>query len=134
MARGFKESETIEFKKSTAEVKVAVVSIAAMLNKNGRGEVYFGIDDNGKILGQTIGRTTLKDVTQAVVDNTEPKIYPKVEVRQIEKKRLHCCGGSRHRRPGDGPVAISKRWNRRMVEGSDEKTEKRITVCYEEFY
>ncbi len=82
----FKESETIEFKKSTAEVKAGVVSIVAMLNKHGRGEVYFGIDDDGKILGQTIGKTTLKDVTQAVVDNTEPKVYPKVEVRQIEGK------------------------------------------------
>lgn len=33
-----KGSETIEFKKSTAEVKSGVVSIAAMLNKHGRGE------------------------------------------------------------------------------------------------
>jgi len=78
-----KESETIELKKSTAEVKAGVVSIVAMLNKQGRGEVYFGIDNDGKVLGQTIGRTTLKDVTQAVVDNTEPKVYPKVEVLQI---------------------------------------------------
>src|SRR3989338_5975835 len=81
-----KESETIEFKKSTAELKGAVISIVAMLNKHGRGEVYFGIDDNGKVLGLTIGKTTIKDVTQAVVDNTEPKIYPKVEARKIDGK------------------------------------------------
>ncbi len=82
----FKESETVEFKKSTAEVKAGVVSVVAMLNKHGRGEVYFGIDDNGKVLGLTVGKTTLKDVTQAVVDNTEPKVYPKVEARQIVGK------------------------------------------------
>jgi len=35
----FKESETTEFKKSTAEVKAGVVSIVAMLNKHGRGEM-----------------------------------------------------------------------------------------------
>jgi len=81
-----KESETIEFKKSTAELKAAVVSIVAMLNKHGRGEVYFGIADDGKIIGQIIGRMTIRDVTQAVVDNTEPKVYPKVETRQIEGK------------------------------------------------
>ena len=86
MITSVKESETIEFKKSTAEVKVAVVSLAAMLNKHGRGEVYFGVDDHGKVLGLTVGRTTIKDVTQAVVDNTEPKIYPKVEARKIEGK------------------------------------------------
>jgi ATP-dependent DNA helicase RecG len=82
----FKESETTEFKKSTADLKGAVISIAAMLNKHGRGEVCFGIDDHGKVLGQTIGRTTIKDVTQAVVDNTEPKVYPKVETRKIDGK------------------------------------------------
>lgn len=60
----YKESETIGFKKITTEVKAGVVSIVAMLNKHGRGEVYLGIDDDGKVLGQTIGRTTLKDVTQ----------------------------------------------------------------------
>jgi ATP-dependent DNA helicase RecG len=82
-----KESETIEFKKSTAELKEAVISIVAMLNKHGRGEVYFGINDrDGRVLGMTIVRMTIKDVTQAVVDNTEPKVYPKVEARKIEGK------------------------------------------------
>jgi len=81
-----RETETIEFKKSTAEVKAGVVSIVAMLNKHGRGEVYFGIDDHGAVLGQTIGHTTLRDVTQSVVDNTEPKVFPKVEIRQINGK------------------------------------------------
>lgn len=81
-----KESETIEFKKSTAELKEAVISIVAMLNKHGQGEVYFGISDDGKVVGQDIGRMTIKEVTQAVVDNIEPKIYPKVEARKIEEK------------------------------------------------
>jgi len=81
-----KETETIEFKKSTAELKDAVVAIAAMINKHGQGEVYFGISDDGKVVGQDIGRMTIKEVTQAVVDNIEPKIYPKVETRQIEGK------------------------------------------------
>ncbi|MDP2929519.1 MAG: putative DNA binding domain-containing protein, partial [Candidatus Omnitrophota bacterium] len=81
-----KESETIEFKKSTAELKEAVISIVAMLNKHGRAEVYFGIADDGAVLGQMVGRKTIRDVTQAVVDNTEPKVYPKVETRNIDGK------------------------------------------------
>ncbi|MDO8525608.1 MAG: putative DNA binding domain-containing protein, partial [Candidatus Omnitrophota bacterium] len=81
-----KESETIEFKKSTAELKEAVISIVAMLNKHGRAEVYFGIADNGAVSGQMVGRRTIRDVTQAVVDNTEPKVYPKVETREIDGK------------------------------------------------
>lgn len=81
-----KESETMEFKKSTSELKEAVISLVAMLNKHGSAEVYFGIADDGAVMGQAIGRKTIKDVTQAIVDNTEPKIFPKVEVRKIDGK------------------------------------------------
>ncbi|MBF0216018.1 MAG: putative DNA binding domain-containing protein [Candidatus Omnitrophica bacterium] len=82
----FKESETIEFKKSTSELKEAVISVVAMLNKRGRAEVYFGIADDGTVLGQMVGRNTIKDVTQAVVDNTEPRVFPKVDHRNIDGK------------------------------------------------
>jgi len=81
-----RETETIEFKKSTAELKEAVISIAAMLNKHSRAEVYFGIVDDGTVLGQMTGRDTVRDVTQTVVDNIEPKVFPKVELRQIDGK------------------------------------------------
>jgi len=81
-----RESETVEFKRSTAELKQAAISLVAMLNKHGRGEVYFGIEDDGTVLGQPSGRMTFKDITQAVVDNTEPKVFPKVETRQINGK------------------------------------------------
>ena len=81
-----RESETVEFKESTAEVKKAVISLVAMLNKHGRGEVYFGIKDDGTVLGQPTGRMTFKDITQAVVDNTEPKIFPKIETKNIDGK------------------------------------------------
>jgi ATP-dependent DNA helicase RecG len=81
-----RESETVEFKKSTAELKQAVISIVAMLNKHGWGEVYFGIDDDGTVFGQPTGKMTLKDITQAVVDNTEPKVFPKIETKTIDGK------------------------------------------------
>ena len=51
----YKESETLELKKSTSELKEAIIAISAMLNKHGRGEVIFGIEDNGKVVGQGIG-------------------------------------------------------------------------------
>ena len=34
----FKESETVELKKSTSELKEAVISIASILNKNQKAE------------------------------------------------------------------------------------------------
>ena len=82
----YKESESIELKKSTAELKEAVISNVAMLNKHGQAKVYFGIADDGVVVGQTVSRKTIKDVTQAIVDNTEPKIFAKVEFRRIKGK------------------------------------------------
>lgn len=35
------ESEFVEFKKSTGEHKEALQAISAMLNKHGRGDLYF---------------------------------------------------------------------------------------------
>jgi len=81
-----KESETIELKKSISELKEAVISMASMLNKQGNGTVYFGISDNGTVYGQITGQGTLQGVTQAFVDNIEPKIFPTIEVIQIDGK------------------------------------------------
>ena len=83
---GYKETETVEFKKSTSELKSGVVSIAAILNKHGQGKLYFGIKDDGTVVGQMVGRNTIKEVTQTIVDNIEPKIYPKIEMKKIKNK------------------------------------------------
>ena len=39
------ESETVEFKKSTGEHKVALQAVSAMLNKHSHGVLYFGAND-----------------------------------------------------------------------------------------
>ncbi len=46
------ESEFVEFKETTGELKEGVRSIASMLNKNKRALLYFGITNKGKVIGQ----------------------------------------------------------------------------------
>ena len=70
--RTSKETETLELKKSTSELKETVISIAAILNKHQKGELYFGIKNDGSVVGQDIGEQTLRDVSKAVSDNIEP--------------------------------------------------------------
>ena len=82
----YKESETVEFKKSTSELKEAVIAIAAILNKHGNGMLYFGIADDGAIIGQQIGKRTLKDVSMAITAHIEPKIYPDIKIEKINDK------------------------------------------------
>lgn len=54
------ETEQIEYKKTTGELKEAVISIVAILNKHGFGELYFGVRNNGDVLGQVINDETLR--------------------------------------------------------------------------
>ena len=72
------ESEHIELKKSTGELKAAVISIAAILNKHGKGELYFGIRNDGTIVGQSVSEKTLRDISQAIGNHIEPQIYPEI--------------------------------------------------------
>ena len=46
MKKKYIESETVELKKSTSELKEALVSISAILNKHGSGEISFGATMN----------------------------------------------------------------------------------------
>ena len=81
-----KESETTEFKKSTSEIKESVIDMCAILNKHGKGELYFGVKNNGEICGQQIGASTLRDISRAISDNLQPAVYP--EIQKLKKSGL----------------------------------------------
>jgi ATP-dependent DNA helicase RecG len=83
----FEETETVELKKSTSELKEAVISIVAMLNKHQRGEVWFGVKNDGTVAGQQISEKTIRDVSQSIADHIEPKIYPVIEQVTVDVKQ-----------------------------------------------
>jgi ATP-dependent DNA helicase RecG len=83
-----KESEKLEFKKTTAELREGVISMVAILNKHGGGELYFGIRNDGTPLVMDISDKTLRDVSEAVANHIEPKIYPKIDAVYIGD--THC--------------------------------------------
>lgn len=129
-----KESETLELKKSTSELKEAIISIAAMLNiqssaddcllpdgkKHGKGGLYFGIEDNGQVVGQGIGKMTIQDISKSIQDHIEPEIFPRIQEEQIEGKsciRVKISGnqapyfayGRAYTRVGDKDLVLSSR-------------------------
>lgn len=83
-----KESETIEFKESLSLKEEAGKDAVAFSNKNG-GTIYFGIKDSGSVCGiQSISEKTLREVSQVLTDNTEPRIYPEVADEVVEGKNV----------------------------------------------
>lgn len=81
-----RESEAVELKKSLAELKEGLVSIAAILNKNGAGELWFGVAPSGKAVGLDVTEKTLRDLSQAIAAHIEPKIYPQVSTQTVAGK------------------------------------------------
>lgn len=55
------ETEAVEFKKSTAQLRRAMETLCGMLNGHG-GRVLFGIAPQGQILGQEVSDKTLREV------------------------------------------------------------------------
>ncbi len=81
-----RESETVELKKSLAELKEGLVSIAAILNKHGAGELWFGVTPNGQAVGLDVTDKTLRDLSQAIAAHIEPKVYPQVSTQTVAGK------------------------------------------------
>jgi ATP-dependent DNA helicase RecG len=64
------ESETVEFKKSTAQLPRAGETLCGFLNGNG-GMVVIGVGADGKILGQEVADSTQQDIAR-MLDRFEP--------------------------------------------------------------
>jgi ATP-dependent DNA helicase RecG len=71
------ESERVEFKKSTARLTRAGETLCAFLNAAG-GQVLIGVTPEGKIVGQQVSDTTLRDIA-AMLDKFEPPVPVDVE-------------------------------------------------------
>ena len=122
----FLENEVIEFKKTTGELKEGIISIVSILNKHQSGKLYFGIKDNGEIIGQDVSSKTLREVSKTISENIEPKIYPTVNKIKIEDKECilvefegddipYLAYGRAYMRVGDEDRQLSAKEIRKLI-------------------
>jgi ATP-dependent DNA helicase RecG len=83
-----KESETLEFKKTTGEKREAMDDIAAILNKSGSGKLYFGVAPNGEVTGQMVSASSLNDVAAMIKDAIKPSLHPAIHEVLLEGKSV----------------------------------------------
>ena len=74
------ETETQEFKTSLAELDKGILALAAMLNKSGKGKVYFGVADDGTVVGlkNYLGKETIKKIGVRISEAIQPTVIPKI--------------------------------------------------------
>lgn len=83
-----RENEKIEFKESTSEFDKACKAIVGILNKGGEGIIYFGVKDNGDVIGQIVGKDTLSTLTDRIRNSIRPSIYPTVKKEEYDGKTI----------------------------------------------
>jgi len=71
------ESETLEFKRSTGELRTGVGSVCAMLNHRG-GQVLFGVEEDGRIHGQDVGERTIEEISRELGE-VDPPAFPSID-------------------------------------------------------
>ena len=112
------ESETLEFKKTTAEIEKAMSNIASMLNKHGYGILYFGVLPNGEVIGQQVSANTLNDIAKKVLESIRPIIYPIVQEVVLDGKSVVKVEFSGKERP----YSANGRYYKRVHDRTEEMT------------
>ena len=134
-----KETEELELKKSISELKEAIISIAAILNKHKKGRVLFGIKNDGTVVGQHVTGSTVREISKSIADHIEPKIFPKIKEIQIEGKNCisvdftgnetpYFAYGRAYARVGDENRQVSRAELERLLSGS-KSTNWDMEVC-----
>lgn len=68
-----KESEFQEHKESLAQLDKGIKSMTAMLNKHYRAVVYFGVNDEGEVIGLRKGPKTQDNIRERISVLVQPK-------------------------------------------------------------
>ncbi len=76
------ENEVVEFKESLGEKEEAMKDMGAMLNKRGAGTLYFGINDNGYVVGLEVGKKTESDLASKINSSIEPVPFYFIDTKE----------------------------------------------------
>ncbi len=86
-----RETETLEFKKSTGELKEGIISIGAILNKHQKGELYFGVRPDGTPIGQEISEKNAAGHQSGNLQSYRAADFSRDTDRAHRRERVHPC-------------------------------------------
>jgi len=81
------ESETVEFKKSTGQLRRAAETICGMLNGSG-GRVLIGVTPEGRITGQAVSDKTIREVAEVLQKFEPPASIAQVRLNVADNKEV----------------------------------------------
>lgn len=84
------EDEFYEFKTSLAELDKGIEAMAAMLNKHSKAEVFYGVTNDGEVIGLNgqIGEETAKKVEQRISEILKPATIPSIVIEDYDGNKI----------------------------------------------
>jgi ATP-dependent DNA helicase RecG len=79
------ESDTVEFKESLQEE--ALHTVGAFANTRG-GTILLGVNDSGVPVGTTVGKSTLREITDRIASCTDPRVVPDVQAVTLKGRTV----------------------------------------------
>lgn len=117
------ENEFQEFKESLSQLDKGLKSLSAMLNRNGKGTIYFGVDDNGNVIGGIQkGKKTFEDIRNKVKNLIDPSVTISIKSLKDENNNVYI---KLYAEGTDIPYSFDGRYFIRNV-SSDEKVENNL--------
>jgi len=104
------EGIDVEFKQSFQEETLQ--TIGAFANTCG-GTILIGVNDNGVIVGTTVGKSTIREIQDKIVSCTDPRVIPEVETAVVKSHTIIVLRVSEY---PVKPVSVKGRCYRRVGE------------------
>lgn len=95
------ETEFYEFKTSLAELDKGIDTIAAMLNKHSKADVYYGVSNDGEVIGLNgqIGTETIKKIEKRISEILKPSIIPTIVLEDYNGSKVIHVSAKGNRKP-----------------------------------
>lgn len=140
------ENQTVEFKASFSDEDAAIESLCAFANAQG-GTVFFGVRNDGTLLGASVGDNTLEKFANKVAGSLFPKIVPSIHKLSIDGKTIVAAvvgGASKGKviftgsaRVRSGRANLQMSWDQvkdRILEAEPDRSEERDRPRFEVVY
>jgi hypothetical protein len=85
------EGQRVEFKTSFAEENKGIKSLCAFTHAEG-GTIFFGVKDDGDIVGVSLGKNTLEGFSGKLRTNTQPPLTPTIDRLTLTGKEVVAVG------------------------------------------
>lgn len=82
-----KETTTLELKPSLSQIDEIIETVSAFSNTKG-GVVAIGVANNGRIIGVDVRGGTIERLSNKIIQNTDPKVYPEISIEEFDKKKI----------------------------------------------